>query len=214
MGSRMKTSLPKQFHLFLGKPLLYYSLKAFNLFSKKIKILVVLPNTYIEQWINLCEKYSINIKHHIVEGGETRFQSVKNALLTIKKNDGLVAIHDGVRPLISNSLIKKCYSNAFINKSAIPVIPLEDSIIKISNNLNVFQDRRKFNLVQTPQCFELSLIKKAYMLEYKKSFTDDASVFESFGKKVYTFQGEKNNLKITYPSDTLIAETLYKNLYL
>jgi len=209
----MKNSLPKQFHVFLEKPLLYYSLKAFNVFSKKIKILLVLPSAHLKNWKILCNKYSIDIKHTVVEGGETRFQSVKNALLTLENNRGIVAIHDAIRPLISGSLIKRCYTTASIKKSAIPVIPIESSILKVHKNINVSLDRNKFKLVQTPQCFKLDVLQKAYLQEYQNSFTDDASVFEASGEKIYTVKGEITNIKITYPTDAVIAEVLYKNLY-
>ena len=209
----MKKSTPKQFLLVNKKPILLYSLQKFSTAYKNIKLIVVLPKEHINVWKQLCDNYSINIKHTIISGGKTRFHSVKNALDSLENKKGLIAIHDAVRPFLSNSLIKKTFVESRKKSCAVPVVNLDSSIRKVSKSKNINIERSTLKLVQTPQCFDLPLIKKAYKQKYIPSFTDDATVLEKSGYNINLIKGEENNFKITYPHDIERAESLYKILY-
>jgi 2-C-methyl-D-erythritol 4-phosphate cytidylyltransferase len=212
-GLRFGGNIPKQFLIFKELPLLMHSINAFNSYDSQCKILVCLPDEHLIFWKNLCVKYNFHIKHKIIAGGETRFHSVKNGLEAIASSEGLVAIHDGVRPLISVELISNLFKMAAENDSAIPCIPLIDSIRKIDNEGSSVIDRTTLRAIQTPQCFHLEKFKKAYQQTYKNEFTDDASVFESAGNKIHLAEGEKKNIKITTKDDLLIAECLKRSNY-
>ena len=201
VGTRMKSNIPKQFMLLKGKPILMHTIEAFN----KYPITLVLPENQHDSWRELCLQYSFNIKHDIVSGGATRFQSVSNGLDNIP-DQGTVAIHDGVRPLISKSIISESYKLASTHGNAIATVPLKDSIREISIHSNQAVDRSKYRLIQTPQTFDISLIKKAYQTEESPLFTDDASVLESDGHAIHLFEGSVSNIKITTPEDLRIAE--------
>lgn len=209
-GSRMKSTIPKQFLIIKKKPLLYYTLKAFFDFDNSIKIILVLPKNHLDTWKDLCNKYCIAIPHTIAEGGENRFDSVKSGLNQIS-GSGIVAIHDGVRPFVSVATIFNCFEGAKKEGNAIPVISLVDSIREIEENSSVSQNRDKYVLVQTPQTFKVELIKKAYQEPFSKLFTDDASVLESINIKINLVPGNQENIKITNPFDLLIAKTLLSN---
>ena len=171
------------------------------------KIILALPKKEQNTWQSLCEKYHFDIPHQIVNGGESRFHSVQNALQKVKEKS-IVAIHDGVRPLVSETVIKNCMESAERFGATIPTLPMQDSIRKISDNGNQLADRNQFVLVQTPQCFQSEVILKAYQQEYQISFTDDASVVEQLGHKIYLVEGNKENIKITTTEDLKIAEAL------
>lgn len=209
----MKKSTPKQFLLLNKKPILLHSLQKFSKAYKNIKLIIVLPKQHISVWKKICDNYSVNIKHTIVSGGKTRFHSVKNALNLLEDKNGLVAIHDAVRPFLSNALIKKTFIESRKKLCAIPVINLNSSVRKVSKNKNTNIERNTLKLVQTPQCFSLTLIKKAYKQKYIPSFTDDATVLERLGYNVNLIKGDENNFKITYPYDIERAESLYQSLY-
>lgn len=208
----MKNSTPKQFLSINKEPILLHSLRKFDGIYKKMKLIVVLPNKYISIWEELCEKYSINISHNTVAGGRTRFHSVKNALDSIKNKSGLVAIHDAVRPFVSKRLIKRIFIESKKKSCVIPVVNLNSSIRKVHSNKNINIERSNLKIVQTPQCFRLSLIKKAYEQDYKKCFTDDATVLEKMGYNVNLIKGEENNFKITNMHDLNHAEWLSQNI--
>ena len=203
-GERMNTATPKQFLLLKGTPILMHTLKQFSHFEK---IVLVLPNTQFDYWHSLCNTYNFTLKYTLVAGGETRFHSVKNGL---KKADinSVVAVHDGVRPLVSTSLINRLISKAKDGIGVIPILPVKDSIRKVDGENSIHIDRSKLYKVQTPQCFFSSNIKKAYAQEFSEHFTDDASVFESSGGKINTILGEEINLKITTEEDLKIAKVL------
>lgn len=207
-GQRFGSNVPKQFLTLNKLPVLMYSINAFYKYDHKCIIIVCLPKEHIELWQILCKKYHFNIPHKIVTGGETRFHSVKNGLHAISENEGFVAIHDGVRPLVSIDLISKLYEEATKYNSAVPCISLVDSIRKIENKKSFAVDRSLFKAIQTPQCFNLSMLKQAYQQKYNHSFTDDAAVFENMGSEIHLVEGETKNIKITTAEDLAIAEVL------
>ena len=204
-GSRMKSEIPKQFLELNGQPILMHTLRAF--YFDSTELILVLPEPQFEYWISLCEKHSFTISYKLVKGGETRFHSVKNGLDSIEGTEGLVAIHDGVRPIIKKEIIDNAYHLAAKHGSAIASVPLKDSIRVINQEGNSHVDRVNYRLIQTPQTFQLQLIKKAFEAGFRQSFTDDASVFEFSGQKVHLFEGDYRNIKITTPEDLQIAET-------
>lgn len=205
-GQRMESSVPKQFLLINNEIILMRSIRAFYEFDSSIEIIVALPNDQTEYWTKLCTEKHFNINHKVVVGGKTRYHSVKNALREIG-SDGIVAIHDGVRPLVSQSTINLVYEIASINENAVPYIDIVDSIRKIDSNINSPVDRNKYKLIQTPQAFNCKLIKSAYNQEWDKSFTDDATIVEMTGIKINLVSGNRENIKITNRIDLKIAET-------
>ena len=206
-GSRMGSIIPKQFLKLLGLPILMHTLKKFQQTVAGGEIILVLPEKEQSTWQSLCEKHQFDIPHQIVNGGETRFHSVQNALQKLNKKS-IVAIHDGVRPLVSETVINNCIQSAEKFGAAIPALPMQDSLRKISENGSQIAERNQFVLVQTPQCFQSEVILKAYQQEYHKSFTDDASVVEQLGHNIYLVEGNKENIKITTPEDLKMAEVL------
>lgn len=208
-GTRMNSEIPKQFLELGGRPVLMHSLIKFYTCGLSPEIILVLPASQMDFWDQLCIDYKFDIPVQLVKGGETRYQSVKNALELITE-PGLVAIHDAVRPLVSIRTILAAYSEAEIYGSAVPVIPLKDSIRKTESASSMALDRTLYGIVQTPQCFQTALLKKAYEKEYKSTFTDDASVMESNGALIHLIEGTSDNIKITNPQDLVIAEVLLK----
>jgi len=206
-GERMNANIPKQFLEIKGKPILMHTLEAFYRFDATIQLILVLPSVQIEFWNSLCEKHAFNITHQIVKGGQVRFYSVKNGLNTIS-NSALVAVHDGVRPLVSMETIARCFDAAGEFDAAIPVVDLVDSIRQITKAGSQSVDRSSYKLVQTPQVFDVELLKKAYEQEFSPLFTDDASVVEALGKLVHLVEGNRENIKITTEFDLKIAELL------
>ena len=198
----MNTAIPKQFLLLKGTPILIHTLNQFSHFEE---IILVLPSTQFDYWNSLCNTYSFTLKHTLVAGGKTRFHSVKNGLEKVNANS-IVAIHDGVRPLASTSLINRLISQIKEGIGIIPIVPVKDSIRKVDGETSIHVDRSKLYKVQTPQCFLSSDIKDAYTQEYSEKFTDDASVFESSGGKINTILGENKNIKITTEEDFRILE--------
>ena len=203
----MGSDTPKQFLELHGLPILMHTVTKFQQSVAKGKIILALPKKEQNTWQSLCEKYHFDVPHQIVNGGESRFHSVQNALKKISKNS-IVAIHDGVRPLVSETVIKNCIESAEKFGAVIPTLPMQDSIRKISDNVNKMVDRSQFVYIQTPQCFQSEVILKAYQQEYQDCFTDDASVVEQLGHKIYLLEGNKENIKITTPEDLKIAEVL------
>ncbi|MDO9510756.1 MAG: 2-C-methyl-D-erythritol 4-phosphate cytidylyltransferase [Bacteroidales bacterium] len=207
-GQRMKTTQPKQFLLLDGLPMLMRSIQAFTSCIKPDSITIVLPENQIPEWQKHCMSYNFQEKHKTVSGGIERFFSVKKGLENLP-DEGLVLIHDGVRPLVSEKTINNCIKIATHFGSAIPVVPPTESLRELDEDgISRSVDRSRFQLVQTPQVFDLPLIKQAYTQEYSPLFTDDASVFESVGNKVKLVEGNPENIKITHPRDIAIAETL------
>jgi len=203
-GERMNTDIPKQFLLLKEIPILMHTIKRFTHFEK---IVLVLPSTQFDYWHSLCNTYNFTLKHTLVAGGETRFHSVKNGLEKVD-DESIVAIHDGVRPLVSTTLINSLISRTKDGMGIIPIVPVRDSIRKVDGENSTHVDRKNLYNVQTPQCFFSSNIKKAYAQEFSEHFTDDASVFEANIGKINTILGEEKNLKITTEEQLRISEFL------
>lgn len=206
-GTRMKSEIPKQFLELVGKPILMHTLERFVTFDPAIKIILVLPEAHQSTWKELCIRHAFAIKHSVVNGGETRFHSVKNGLNTIS-GDGIVAVHDGVRPLVSISTIRRCFEEAKMMGNAIPCIPVHETVRQIEGDSSKLIDRSALRLVQTPQVFEIRLLQQAFNQEYQSFFTDDASVLEYKGEKINLVDGNRENIKITEPADLVLAKSV------
>jgi len=207
-GERMQSSLPKQFLLLSGLPVLMHAIKKFEAIVDG-EILVTLPENYMDYWKKLCVEYDFHISHIVVAGGTIRFESVRNALEKINDDEALVAVHDGVRPLVSESLIKNIFAGAEKNGNTVPCIPLSDSIRSIEGEKNYYADRKNFVSIQTPQCFRLSSLRKAYAQNFSETFTDDATAVEAAtGEKIFLLEGERQNIKITTYSDLEYCESM------
>ena len=205
-GLRMGSDLPKQFLPIGGKPVLMHTIEAFHHFDRTMKIILVLPQEQQTYWQELCAKHSFVIEHTVVDGGETRFHSVKNGLACV--NSGLVGVHDGVRPFVSPEVIKRCYELAAIKKAVIPVIDVVETVRHITETGSETVSRNDYKLVQTPPVFDAELLKQAYAQEYTPFFTDDASVVEAMGVSVCLAEGNRENIKITTPFDLKISSAL------
>jgi 2-C-methyl-D-erythritol 4-phosphate cytidylyltransferase len=210
-GSRMNSELPKQFIPIGGIPILIHTLKRFIDYSSDIRIILVLPENEIANWEVIASKYFLKNPLEIVSGGSSRYQSVKNGLQFIKEKEALVAIHDGVRPFVNKEIIHESFVKAEIYGNAITAVPLKDSIRIVEGEKSKSADRSSFRLIQTPQTFKYSVIKKAYQTPELPSFTDDASVAEFSGEQIRLIDGNYSNIKITTPEDLVVAEGILKN---
>lgn len=206
-GSRMQSELPKQFIPVGGKPILMRTIEQFTAADKNINIILVLPKEQINYWQELQIEHAFEVPVTVSEGGPTRFYSVKNGLACITE-PGLVAVHDGVRPFVSVSTILLGFQAAADFKAAIPVIDVVDSVRKVSGEASVAVNRSDYRLVQTPQVFQLELLRKAYEQDYSAVFTDDASVVEALGQSIHLYEGNRENIKLTTPFDLRLAELL------
>jgi len=206
-GSRMGSNLPKQFMLLKDRPLLYYTVKAFTEAYDDIQLILVLPADYINMGQEIIDAYFDKTRIRITEGGETRFQSVKNGLALIDA-ESIIFVHDGVRCLVKTDLIHRCYETALVTGSAVPVMPSKDSVRLLTEENSEPIDRNKIMLVQTPQTFHSKILLPAYQIDYKDKFTDEATVVEAYGMKVSLLEGEEMNIKITRPVDLLMAEKI------
>ncbi len=207
LGTRMKADIPKQFLLLKGKPMLMHTIEAFYHSDLHPEIILVLHSQYHSLWRELCRRHHFILPYKLVEGGKERFDSVKNALSSVK-DESIVAIHDAVRPIISNNLITRCFKKAEMDGSAIPVTESRDSLRKKEKGSTVAIPREEILIVQTPQVFKSTLLKKAYMQEYSETFTDDASVVERIGEHIHITEGDPRNIKITYQEDMAVASLL------
>ncbi|WP_375579172.1 2-C-methyl-D-erythritol 4-phosphate cytidylyltransferase [Marivirga tractuosa] len=206
-GKRMGESLPKQFLKLGGTPILIHTLQAFYTADPEIELILTLPQEEIQFWDELNIWHQNYVEHKVVAGGETRFHSVKNALELV--DEGLVAVHDGVRPFVSASIINQSFEHAEDKKAVVTAVLMKDSVRQIDNegkSKNI--DRSSLRMIQTPQTFEAKLLKSAYSTDFKPSFTDDASVVEAYGHKITLIDGDYQNIKITTPEDLIIAEAL------
>ncbi len=206
-GTRIKSKVPKQFLILHGKPVLLHTIEAFYRYSEKINIILVLPEDDFETWKSICEKYKFTDTIILQKGGESRFQSVKNGLAKIE-GEGLVAIHDGVRPLVSEDIIGASFRLAAVHQSAVAAVRLKESIRMTDQDNTKAVDRSRYRLIQTPQTFHVQLIKKAYEIKEDTSLTDDASVAEKAGHIISLFEGSYENIKITTQEDLVVAEAL------
>ena len=209
-GKRMQNSIPKQFLLLNNKPVLMHTTSVFARSIFHPEIIIVLHPDLHQYWKELCIKYNFEIPHLLIDGGDQRFHSVKNGLMAIK-DDGLVAIHDAVRPLVSSELIDIAYQEALRKGNAIPCFKPSDSVRRIiSATESAIVNRDELVLIQTPQTFHINQLRGAYEQPYQEKFTDDASVIEQIGIPINLIEGEKNNFKITYPEDLELANLLIK----
>lgn len=207
-GTRMGAGIPKQFLLLCGRPILMHTLEKFVAVDERI---IVLPTDQIETWKQLVQQYNFSLQHHVVSGGTSRYLSVQNGLRAISENVDVVAVHDGVRPLVSSALIERCLKEAMEFGTSIPVITVPESVRSRSGERSQAEDRSRFLLVQTPQCFSTKFIETAYSKSDDPSFTDDATVLEKTGVNIHLTEGERWNIKITFPEDLLVAEALVSN---
>lgn len=208
---RMGTELPKQFLPVAGKPVLMRTIERFCQFSRDLNFIVVLPQSQQACWHSLCRKHHFTIPHTIINGGDTRFASSKNGLSHIPNDaQGLVAIHDGVRPFVSVDVISRCFNEARAGGTAVPVIPAIDTLRQVNAETGetFTVNRSLFRAVQTPQVFDIALAHRAFSQPYRDSFTDDASVIESLGVKISMVEGNRENIKLTTPFDLKVAEVL------
>ena len=203
----MQSGLPKQFHILSGLPVLMRSIRAFYLFDPSILIILALPESNLAYWQMLCVKYNFTIQHKVVNGGDSRFLSVRNSLESVPDNY-LVAIHDGVRPLVSQKTIRSTFQEAEASGNAIPVIPVNESVRIVEGGQNKPVSRDLLRIIQTPQVFIAREIKNAYAQAENDDYTDDANVFEAAGGKLHLVEGNPENIKITQPSDLLLAEAI------
>jgi 2-C-methyl-D-erythritol 4-phosphate cytidylyltransferase len=208
-GSRMGTEIPKQFLELDGKPVLMRTIQVFHDFDPASEIILVLPEHQQQFWKGLCLKHSFGNIHQVVPGGKTRFHSVKNGLAKIA-GEGIVFIHDGVRPLVSPETLNRCLTMAQKHGNAIPVLPVNESLRKTIGELSISIDRSQYFSVQTPQTFRSSQILEAFRQDFEPAFTDDASVAERAGFAIQLVEGNRENIKITTPTDLIIAEALLK----
>lgn len=231
-GLRMGSDIPKQFLPVGGLPVLMHTIKRFREYSKEMQIILVLPEAQQDYWHSLCKEYTFNVEYMLANGGETRFHSVKNGLDMIPDDaEGVVGVHDGVRPFPALEVIDRCYETAKEAEAAVPVIPVVETlrhIINVNcdsvavnnvavNNVaansvaanSITVPRNDYRLVQTPQTFTVRLLKKAYQQPYNDNFTDDASVVEALGRSITLVEGNRENIKITTPFDLTVAEALF-----
>jgi 2-C-methyl-D-erythritol 4-phosphate cytidylyltransferase len=208
-GSRMKGEIPKQFLLLNGKPVIWYSIEAFYNYDSELQLILAIHPNFVDFWKQLCLEHKISIPFKILNGGETRFHSVKNALDCIDA-DGFVAIHDAARPVIDTSFITQLFAEAEKHGSAIPGIALNDTIRILEGNNSRQLNRTLLRAVQTPQVFNVLELKQAYLQAFDPLFTDDASVMQSAGFPLYLTDGRAENIKITHPMDIALAEVMMK----
>lgn len=205
-GLRMGGEIPKQFLPVGGLPVLMRTMKRFHEYSPDLQIILVLPKAQQDYWRNLCKCHQFNIPYLLADGGKTRFHSVQNGLALIPDDEqGLVGVHDGVRPFVSVEVVSRCYDLARQQQAVIPVVPVIETLRHVGEGV---KPRDDYRLVQTPQVFDIQLLKAANRQPYQASFTDDASVVEAFGAKVTLVEGNRENIKITTPFDLRIAECL------
>ena len=230
-GLRMGSDIPKQFLPIGGKPVLMRTLERFRAYSSDLRIILVLPEAQQDYWHKLCEEYHFDVEYQLANGGQTRFHSVQNGLALVPDDaEGVVGVHDGVRPFPSIEVIRNCYETARTAKAVIPVIPVVETVRQIFSNgqqdLRTHEQekscspvvrcqytsktvpRDEYRLVQTPQTFDIQLLKAANKQPYNDGFTDDASVVESYGHDITLVEGNRENIKITTPYDLKIAEIL------
>lgn len=206
-GLRMGGEIPKQFLPVGGRPVLMRTLEAFYAYDPSMHIILVLPESQQEYWRNLCREYNFTLPHEVADGGETRFHSVKNGL-SLVYGEGWVGVHDGVRPFVSQTVISRCYQEAKSKQAVIPVIGVVETVRCLTENGSKTVPRDNYRLVQTPQVFDVALLRRAYTQEYSERFTDDASVVEALGESVCLVEGNRENIKITTPYDLKLAEVL------
>ena len=214
-GLRMGSDIPKQFLPIGGRPVLMRTLERFREYSADLQIILVLPEVQQDYWQELCRQYDFQVAYQLANGGQTRFHSVQNGLAKVPDDaEGVVGVHDGVRPFPSIEVIKNCYETARTAKAVIPVIPVVETVRHLTKCQapcevkSVTVPRDDYRLVQTPQTFDIQLLKAANRQPYNDGFTDDASVVESYGHAITLVEGNRENIKITTPYDIIVAEAI------
>lgn len=207
MGTRMQSVIPKQFLRIGHEIILMRTLRIFRDYDPSLKRVVVLPEGEINTWERLCREEAFNIDHTLVKGGETRFHSVKNGLEQVDPS-GLIAIHDGVRPLVSQQTLGRVFTKAEEKGNAIPVVPIPESIRYVGEGQSRAVPRDHYRLVQTPQVFQTETLLRAYRQDYAPEFTDDASLVEKMGETIHVVEGNTENIKITTQKDLELAGIL------
>ncbi len=210
-GVRMGGDMPKQFQLLCSKPVLMITLEHLHAIDPLMQLILVLPEEHIELWKDLCKEHSFAVPLLLTNGGSTRFHSVQNGLTQIDDlEEALVGVHDGVRPFVSARVLEDCFREAWIHGAAVPMINIQDSLRHIVgvNGITEVVPRDRYRLVQTPQVFKLSLLRRAYEQRFVESFTDDASVVEALGEQIVGVEGNSENIKLTTPFDLMVAKTL------
>lgn len=211
-GLRMGSDIPKQFLPVCNLPVLMRTIRRFREYSADINIILVLPKSQQDYWHSLCKEYQFDERYSIADGGETRFHSVSNGLSLIPDNtEGVVGVHDGVRPFPSIDVIARCYETARHQGAVIPVIPVVETVRHLEGDNSKTVSRDEYRLVQTPQTFDIQLLKRAYRQQFTPMFTDDASVVEALGDTITLVEGNRENIKITTPFDLKIAEAILRN---
>ncbi len=210
-GERMHAPIPKQLLPLNGRPILMWTIEAFLRFDPDIAIVLVLPEDQKVTWKELCKEHKFDVPHQIVFGGSTRFKSVRQGLEGVS-DEGMVAIHDGVRPLLKKETIKRLFESCKSFGNAIPVVYPTESVRQVHCQDNRVINRNSLRMIQTPQVFTCSYIKHAYIKEYEEHFTDDATVLEAAGHRINLVQGQAGNLKITTPEDLKIASALLSTM--
>ena len=205
-GLRMGGDIPKQFLPIGGRPVLMRTLERFREYSSTLRIILVLPREQQDYWRSLCQEYHFTVDYQLADGGETRFHSVQHGLALIPDDaEGVVGVHDGVRPFVAIEVIHSCFWRARHAGAVIPVIPVVETLRHVTDGT---KPRGDYRLVQTPQVFSIQLLKAANRQPYRDTFTDDASVVEAFGFHISLVDGNRENIKLTTPFDLKIAETL------
>lgn len=216
-GVRMGGDTPKQFLLIGGEPVLMHTIRQFRRYSSDLQIILVLPKAQQDHWCQLCHEHHFPLPstgeagegYLLADGGESRFHSVQNGLRLIPDDaEGVVGVHDGVRPFVSIDVIRRCYEEAKVKKAVIPVVPVVETLRRIDPTSSTTVPRDSYRLVQTPQVFDIQLLKAANCQPYQPGFTDDASVVEAYGQKVFLVEGNRENIKITTPFDLTVASAL------
>ena len=208
-GLRMGSDIPKQFLPISGKPVLMRTLERFHEYSAELQIILVLPEAQQDYWQELCKEYHFEVEYLLANGGQTRFHSVQNGLALVPDDaEGVVGVHDGVRPFPSVDVIRNCFETARTTKAVIPVIPVVETVRHLEGDSSVTVPRGDYRLVQTPQTFDIQLLKAANRQPYNDGFTDDASVVESYGHTITLVEGNRENIKITTPYDIVVAEAI------
>ncbi len=206
-GRRMGSDVPKQFHLLNDQPVIHYTIQAFLKAYEDIEVILVLPAGHIEKGKELVSAINANDRVKITSGGSSRFASVQNGLRLVTETS-IIFVHDGVRCLVSKELITRCYEQAADKGSAVPAVSPTDSLRTIEGSEHHVIDRNNVRIIQTPQTFRSDILLPAFEQAYQPSFTDEATVVEAAGNKVYLIEGDHENIKITRPADLWTAEKI------
>jgi len=205
-GTRMKSAVPKQFLKVNGTPILLLTLSAFIEAIPGVELVLVMHHDYVEMWNDIAKEFNFSYPVKITSGGAERFHSVANGIAQLSSTSGLVGVHDAVRPFVSSQTIERCFLAASQHGASIPVVSLVDSLRKVHGSSSIAEDRSAYRLVQTPQCFQMDVIKRAYEQPFSDLFTDDATVVEALGESIHLVEGNRENIKITTPDDLVFAQ--------